>query len=414
MKTLSRIGIASFAVAAVAASGLLVAPAPSASAHGYVGGSTSSLISRAAWSANTDRGSVAYEPQSLEAPKGFPAGGPADGQLASAGGLFGGTLDQQSATRWAKNVVQAGPVQVSWTLTAAHRTAQWRYFITKQGWDPNAPLDRGDLEPLATFDGRGEIPSVPTTHTLSIPSDHTGYHVIYAVWDIADTTNAFYNAIDIDVRTGGAVTTPPTTTPPTTTPPVTTPPVTTPPVTEPATPAAPAAPAGVHSMGRTASSVDLMWRSAAGATSYRVERSVDGVTFAAVGTSTKARYLDTGLAASTTYQYRIVAVSAAGEAASSIFTVTTNAAPVQPTTPATPTTPVTPTTPATPPTPTTPTTPTIPSGEVAAWNPTGSYTRGDLRQHNGVTYRAVQTHRAWGDPSWITALSLWQPVAHSH
>ncbi|MFB4349827.1 lytic polysaccharide monooxygenase [Microbacterium sp. CR_7] len=280
----------------VTASGLLTAPAPSASAHGYVGGGASSVISRAAWSANTDRGSVAFEPQSLEAPKGFPTGGPADGQLASAGGLFDGALDEQSATRWAKNVVQAGPVQVSWTLPAAHRTAQWRYFITKQGWNPDAPLDRGDFEPLATFDGRAEIPGVPTTHTLTIPSDHIGYHVIYAVWDIADTTNAFYNTIDIDVRAGGAVITPPTT-----------------PVTPPVTPTTP---------------------------------------------------------------------------------------PTRPT-PPTPTSPPTPATPA-------------PSDDIAAWSPTGSYTRGDLRRHEGVTYRAVQTHRAWGDPSWITALSLWEPLTHSH
>lgn len=31
-----------------------------------------------------------YEPQSLEAPKGFPQGGPIDGKIASAGGKFGG------------------------------------------------------------------------------------------------------------------------------------------------------------------------------------------------------------------------------------------------------------------------------------------------------------------------------------
>ncbi|WP_144875536.1 lytic polysaccharide monooxygenase [Microbacterium sp. 1.5R] len=394
MKTLPRIGFASLAVAAVAATGLLAAPAPSALAHGYVGGDTSSLISRAAWTANTDRGDVAYEPQSLEAPKGFPAGGPADGRLASAGGLFGETLDEQSATRWAKNVVQAGPVQVSWTLTAAHRTAQWRYFITTQGWDVDAPLDRGDLELLATFDGGGGIPGVPTTHTLTIPSDRTGYHVIYAVWDIADTANAFYNTIDIDVRGGGPSITPPTTPP-------------TPPVVPPATPSAPGAPTGLHAMGRTASSVDLMWEGVQGATSYRVERSTDGVAFTSVGTATQPRHLDTGLAASTTYRYRIVAVSAAGETTGSVLTVTTNAAPTTTPTTAPPTSPPTPTTPPTPPV-------APPVEGVAVWSPTGVYTRGDLRQHDGVVYRAVQTHRSWGDPSWITALSLWQPVTHSH
>lgn len=192
-------------MATIAAAGLLAAPAPSAFAHGFIGGSASSLISRAAWAANTDRGAVQYEPQSLEAPKGFPAEGPADGKLASAGGLFGGTLDQQSSTRWAKNPVQAGPVQVGWALTAAHRTARWSYYITKQGWDQNDELERSDLEPLASFDTGGEVPLMSTVHTLNIPADHTGYHVIYAVWDVADTANAFYNTIDIDVQSARGV-----------------------------------------------------------------------------------------------------------------------------------------------------------------------------------------------------------------
>lgn len=400
MKTLYRIGLSAVAVAAVTASGLLAGPVSSASAHGYVGGGSSSLISRAAWSANADRGSVAFEPQSLEAPKGFPAAGPADGQLASAGGLFGGALDQQSATRWAKNVVGAGPVTVSWTLTAAHRTAQWRYFITKPGWNPDDRLDRGDFELLATFDGGGAVPSVPTTHTLTIPADRTGYHVIYAVWDIADTANAFYNAIDIDIRGGGAPTTP--VSPPATTTPVV--PVT--PVTPVTPPPAPAAPTGVHTMGRTASSVDLMWKKAAGATSYRIERSIDGTTFAPVGTSTTARHVDTGLTAATTYRYRIVAISPAGEAASDVLTVTTAAAPVTTTPPVTATPPVS--TPR-PPTPTTPAPPTS-TGAVPAWSAVGTYVRGDLRRHEGVVYRAVQSHRAWGDPSWITSRALWEPV----
>ncbi|MFJ4172541.1 lytic polysaccharide monooxygenase [Microbacterium sp. NPDC089696] len=367
----TRLGSVTLAVAAITAAGLLIAPT-SAVGHGYVGGSASTLISRAAWSANVDRGGVQYEPQSLEAPKGFPQAGPADGHLASAGGLFGGTLDEQTATRWQKNIVQAGPVQVAWSLTAAHRTAQWRYFITKPGWDPNDELERSDLELLATFDGRGEIPAVPTVHTLTIPADRTGYHVIYAVWDVADTTNAFYNTIDIDVRGGGAVTTPPVTNPP-----------------------ASSAPTGVHSMGRTASSVDLMWKGTAGATSYRVERSTDGVTYSFAGTSATTRFLDTGLAAATTYRYRVVATGPSGEAASAVFTVTTaEAAPV----------------PSTPTTPTTPTMPTAPAADIPAWTAVGVYVRGDLRRHDGVVYRAVQSHRSWGDPSWITARALWEPV----
>ncbi len=29
--------------------------------------------------------------------------------------------------------------------------------------------------------------------------DRSGYHVILAVWDVADTANAFYNVIDVNL-----------------------------------------------------------------------------------------------------------------------------------------------------------------------------------------------------------------------
>jgi chitin-binding protein len=299
MTSSSKLGITSVGAAAIAVAGLLVAPAPAAFAHGFVGGTASSLVSRAAWTANADRGAVQFEPQSLEGPKGFPAGGPADGQLASAGGLFGGDLDEQTDARWAKNVVQPGPVQVAWSLTAPHRTAEWRYYITKQGWDPNDELERSDLELLTSFAGGGDIPTVPTVHTLNIPSDHTGYHVIYAVWDIADTQNAFYNTIDIDIRGGGAV--------------------------DPVNPVDP----------------------------------VD---------------------------------------------------PLDPVDPVDPVDPLDPVDPVDPVDPIDPVDPVDPVEDIAPWSATASYSRGDLVQHRGVVYEAVQAHRGWGDETWITALSLWMPT----
>ena len=50
--------------------------------------------------------------------KGFPHSGPADGQIASAGGLFGGILDQQSENRWFKHIMTGGEHTFTWTYTA--------------------------------------------------------------------------------------------------------------------------------------------------------------------------------------------------------------------------------------------------------------------------------------------------------
>lgn len=64
-------------------------------AHGFVEkpGSRAALCSKNYGALNLNCGNIMYEPQSLEVAKGFPQGGPVDGKIASAGGLFGGILD---------------------------------------------------------------------------------------------------------------------------------------------------------------------------------------------------------------------------------------------------------------------------------------------------------------------------------
>lgn len=191
------------ASAAVAIGATVLIPS-AAFAHGFVGDDsgnpTHTLTARAALKANGDMGGAQWEPQSLEAPKGFPASGPADGHLASAGHEQWSALDEQREDRWQKNVVEQGDVTVDWTFTAPHMTSQWRYFMTKEGWDPNDALDRDDLELIETVSHDGSAASNNPSHEITIPSDREGYHVIYAVWDVADTANAFYNVIDVDVQ----------------------------------------------------------------------------------------------------------------------------------------------------------------------------------------------------------------------
>ncbi|MEU8838727.1 glycoside hydrolase family 18 protein [Streptomyces roseus] len=82
--------------------------------------------------------------------------------------------------------------------------------------------------------------------------------------------------------------------------------------TGPGQPQPPAAPTGLTASGATASSLNLSWSAASGATSYTLYR--DGAAPVGVtGTSTTV----TGLAASTPYTFRVAAVNAAGESARS-------------------------------------------------------------------------------------------------
>ncbi|NBJ70832.1 MULTISPECIES: lytic polysaccharide monooxygenase [Clostridia] len=166
----------------------------SISAHGYVNEPKSRAL-LCAEGANNDCGSIIYEPQSLEAPGNFPEEGPPDGKIASAN-IFH-ELDEQASDRWAKVPIASGPFTFEWTLTAAHATAKWDYYITKEGWNPNEPLKRSDFEKFCTVNDNGARPPFTVNHDCVIP-DRTGYHVILAYWEVADTANAFYNVIDVD------------------------------------------------------------------------------------------------------------------------------------------------------------------------------------------------------------------------
>ncbi|WP_051303520.1 N-acetylglucosamine-binding protein GbpA [Psychromonas aquimarina] len=183
---------------------LLLVSSSGLSAHGFVDGpeNGAGLQSRVdlcvAGGPNDGCGNIQYEPQSLEAPSGFPNDGPQDGQIASANGVRGFELDIQTADRWFKNPITAGQNLFEWKKTAPHVTAEWRYYITNQDWNVNEALSRDsfDLTPFCTVDGGMVQPPHRTVHNCEVP-ERTGYQVILAVWQVGDTTNSFYNVIDV-------------------------------------------------------------------------------------------------------------------------------------------------------------------------------------------------------------------------
>ncbi|HDR4733431.1 TPA: lytic polysaccharide monooxygenase [Bacillus cereus] len=416
-------------------------------AHGFVEkpGSRSALCSPTYGALNVNCGSVMYEPQSLEAPKGFPQGGPVDGQIASAGGKFGGILDQQTVDRWFKNTITGGENTFTWKYTAPHLTSKWHYYITKKGWNPNKALTRADFESIGTVQHDGSTASNHLTHKINVPTDRSGYHVILAVWDVADTVNAFYNVIDVNLindvkpdteapsipngiqaqkvtansieltwnastdnvgvkgyqifRNGEMIDTVPGThfidkklkpsteysytvkaidaagnvskestalTVKTT-------------VEAPDT-EAPTQPKGLHSMGTTVSSVDLMWSPSddnIGVDHYDIYRETEG-SMRKIATSNTTSYMDKNLLANTTYKYVVKAVDVAGNESvqSDTFTITTKTE----------------------------------NATYEAWNANKAYKKGDRVLHEGKVYEAVQSYQGNGDPNWIYALSLWKTV----
>ena len=134
---------------------------------------------------------------------------PPDGRIASAGNRGAATLDEQSPDRWSTQDVRSQqPFDVTWTVSRPMPVRRWNYFITADGWDPAAPLSRDQFENLPFF--YVENPAQPywsyqkelepgsqVLQSIRLPV-RTGYHVLLAVCEIADSGYAFYQVIDLN------------------------------------------------------------------------------------------------------------------------------------------------------------------------------------------------------------------------
>lgn len=190
-----------FAATVVAAMMLLLVGSSGAYAHGY----TTTPTSRAYFcklGQATNCGPIQWEPQSVEGPKGFPNGGPADTKLCSAGLSQFAQLDDQRGGAWPVNNVTAGSsYNINWTLTAPHSTTDFKYYITKPGWNQTAKLTRSalNLTPIKTVSYGGAQPPFSVSHPVTLPN-LSGRHMLFAVWTINDTGNAFYQCSDLNFR----------------------------------------------------------------------------------------------------------------------------------------------------------------------------------------------------------------------
>ncbi|KAJ6493236.1 immunoglobulin E-set [Mycena sanguinolenta] len=167
------------ALTSLALATLHMAVAP-ASAHGYV----SEPPSRQALCRNVpvpDCGKVRDEPQSVEAKK--------DSFKCNGGGdKFHELNDESLWVNYANKVHPGGaPLRFTWTLTKAHKTSTWEYFVLT---DHN--------KPLASFNDHGAMPETPMVHHVSL-GDYTGRQTILTRWNIADTPNAYYACVDLDI-----------------------------------------------------------------------------------------------------------------------------------------------------------------------------------------------------------------------
>lgn len=72
----------------------------------------------------------------------------------------------------------------NWRLTARHATSTWQYYAGGRK--------------IAEFNDGGAQPGATVTHQVSFGS-LSGKQKVLAVWNIADTANAFYACVDVNV-----------------------------------------------------------------------------------------------------------------------------------------------------------------------------------------------------------------------
>lgn len=160
-------------VGAAAAPVLVVTlPASQASAHGYIDSPPSRQAQCAA--GTVECGSIKYEPQSVEGDK---------GQKSCNGGKEEYAELNDDSKGWKATDVGSSTT-FKWKNTARHATTNWEYFV-------------GDKK-IADIDGKGAQPGETVSHKVDF-GDLKGKQKVLAVWNIADTSNAFYACVDVNI-----------------------------------------------------------------------------------------------------------------------------------------------------------------------------------------------------------------------
>ena len=108
-------------------------------------------------------------------------------------------------------------IQIRYNNWARH-PGTFRLYVTRNGWNQNAPLTWNDLEGVPAAGQAGGTPFDSVTNpqevggpgsadgyyywNATLPSGKTGKHIIYSVWHRSDSTETFYGCSDVSFDGG--------------------------------------------------------------------------------------------------------------------------------------------------------------------------------------------------------------------
>ncbi len=132
-----------------------------------------------------------------------------DGELCSGGNSKYRGLDLNRSD-WQTTPIRGdarGRYTFEYKAPAPHATRDWKFYVTREGWQPGGPLRWADLEEFCTL---GNVPLSGDVYKLDCPlPKRTGQHVIYNTWQRSDSKEAFYTCADVRFEGGGGVNPPP-------------------------------------------------------------------------------------------------------------------------------------------------------------------------------------------------------------
>ena len=133
-----------------------------------------------------------------------------DGKLCS-GGLPAYKGLDLARSDWPSTTLKPGATLAMKYASTIPHTGTFKLYLTKPGYDPKKPLTWAELpdRPFASVKDPA-LTNGAYRITAKLPSDRTGHHVLYTIWQNSSTTDTYYSCSDVvfgtaaSGRSGGA------------------------------------------------------------------------------------------------------------------------------------------------------------------------------------------------------------------
>ncbi|PTN00219.1 lytic polysaccharide monooxygenase auxiliary activity family 9 protein [Streptomyces sp. VMFN-G11Ma] len=123
-----------------------------------------------------------------------------DGKLCS-GGLPAYKGLDLARSDWPSTTLTPGATMTMKYASTIPHTGTFKLYLTKQGYDPTKPLTWSELpeQPFAAVKDPA-LTNGAYRITAKLPSDRSGHHVLYTIWQNSSTTDTYYSCSDVVFR----------------------------------------------------------------------------------------------------------------------------------------------------------------------------------------------------------------------